>query len=438
MKGMDAKLIVSDREILLPVIQGTDGTSSIDIEHLYEKSGLRVLDPRLNNVNIARSAITYVDGKGGKLLYRGYRIEDLVQHSSFVEVSYLLSNGDLPNDEQYARYSNELCKHSMIHESMRYFFDAFPGDVHPLAILATMVTALSSYYPATYEDNLIKGIDIRARLLAKVRTLAAWAYKKSAGQPVVYPRDELPYCTNFLNMVFAVPAEDHEVLPAHDRLLNQMLILYSDHEQNVATTTMRIVASTQANIFACVNAAMCALWGSREFGANIPPIPMLLQMTERRQSPEDYFGRFIRGQEVIRSNGLGHSSYRTMDPRAVIARKLFHEFRKDNDIVRHDPLFETALEVEEFTLGHPFFKEKGLYPNLDYYSALIFRAMGLPVTMNNVIRTIGKLSGWLAHWIEQHAENNRTSYRPGQVYSGQSDRAFPPGRTPRGWSGSIL
>lgn len=431
---MDAKLVMPDQEISLPIIQGSDGSRSIDIRTLQPRSGIRVFDPRLNSVSIARSEITYVDSGSGRLLYRGYRIEDLVKNSTFVEVSYLLSNGELPDDEQYARYSNELCKHSMIHESMRYFFDAFPGDIHPLAILATMVTALSSYYPATYEDNLEKGIDIRARLLAKVRTLAAWAYKKSVGQPVVYPRDELPYCTNFLNMVFAVPAEDYQVPQAYDRILNQMLILYSDHEQNVATTTLRIVASTQANMFACVNAAMCALWGSREFGANIPPIPMLLHMTERRQSPESYFERFIRGQEIIRSNGLGHASYQSMDPRAIIARKLFHDFRKDNEIASSDALFQTALEVEEFTLGHPFFKEKGLYPNLDFYSALIFRAMGLPMTMNNVIRTIGKLSGWLAHWIEQHAENNRSSYRPGQLYGGQLERPFPAGRTPRTWT----
>ncbi|HMU83258.1 MAG TPA: citrate/2-methylcitrate synthase [Leptospiraceae bacterium] len=429
----DAKLILDNQEYHLPVVQGTDGSRSIHADSLFEKTGLRIFDPRLNNVNITKSAITYIDPVSGRLLYRGYRIEDLVEHSSFVEVSFLLNEGELPNQEQYANYSNELCKHSMIHESMRYFFDAFPGDAHPIAILATMVTALSAYYPSTYEENLKKGVDIRARLLAKVRTLAAWSYKKSVGEPVVYPRDEMPYCTNFLNMLFAVPAETYQVPKSHDRVLNQLLILYSDHEQNTATTTMRLVASSQANLFACINAAMCAMWGSREFGANIPPIPMLDQMTKRRQSPEEYFEKFIKGQEIIRSNGLGHSSYRTQDPRAIIARKLFHEFRKTNEIAAVDPLFEKALEVEEFTLGHPYFKEKGLYPNLDYYSALIFRMIGLPMTMNNVIRTIGKLSGWLAHWMEQHDEGVRGAYRPGQVYTGVAERPFPTDRQGTHW-----
>ncbi len=421
----DAKIIIENQEYSLPIVVGTDGSKSIQADSLFEKTGLRIFDPQLANTNIARSAITYIDPASGRLLYRGYRIEDLVEHSSFVEVSYLLNKGELPNQEEYQVYSNELCKHSMIHESMRYFFDAFPGDAHPIAILATMVTALSSYYPATYEENLKKGIDIRARLLAKVRTLAAWAYRKSSGQPLVYPRDELPYCTNLLNMIFATPAETYVVPKSHDRVLNQILILYSDHEMNTATTTMRLVGSSQANLFACINAAMCAMWGSREFGANIPPIPMLESMTKRRQSPEEYFEKFIKGQEIIRSNGLGHSSYHTQDPRAVIARKLFHEFRRDNEIAQTDPLFEKALEVEEFTLGHPFFKEKGLYPNLDYYSALIFRMMGLPMTMNNVLRTIGKLSGWLAHWMEQHDAGARGAYRPGQVYTGLPERTFP-------------
>ncbi|MCE9599303.1 MAG: citrate synthase [Spirochaetia bacterium] len=431
---MEAKIELNGKHYVLPVIQASEGAPSIDAQLLFEKTGYRVFDPRLNDTNIAQSSITYIDSEHNRLLYRGYRIEDLVEHSSFVEVSYLLSNGELPDQNQYAKYSNELCKHSMIHESMRHFFDAFPGDAHPLAILATMVTALSAYYPATYEENLAKGIDIRARLLAKVRTLAAWAYKKSVGQPIVYPRDELPYCTNFLNMMFAHPADDYEVPKEYDRLLNQILVLYSDHEQNVATATMRLVASTQANMFACINAAMCALWGSREYGANKPPIPMLMEMTERHHSAEEYFEKFIKGQEVIRSNGFGHPGYKGIDPRATIAKKLFHDYRKTHEISQSDPLFAKALEVEEFTLGHPFFKEKGLYPNLDFYSALIFRMMGLPMTMNNVIRTMGKLSGWLAHWVEQHLERPRGSYRPGQIYTGVSERAFPATHKSKSWT----
>ncbi|MBI3395146.1 MAG: citrate synthase, partial [Spirochaetia bacterium] len=365
-----AALHIDDKSVPLQLINGTDGTQALDLSGLGEQTGLLAFDPSLNNTAWTRSAITWIDGAHGTLLYRGVNVEELVEHSTFVETSYLLSHGDLPNEKQHKEYSTSLSKHSMIHESMRNFFDAFPGTAHPIAILATMVTALSSYYPATFEENIARGIDIKSRLLAKVRTLAAWAYKKAMGQPVIYPRDELPYCTNFLNMVFAIPAEAYAVPPEHDKILNQLLILYSDHEQNASTSTVRLVGSTKANLFACINAGLCAMWGGRESGSNLPPIPMLEAMVDFNQKPEVYFEKFIRGTEPLRSNGLGHSSYKVTDPRAVISRKLFHQYLKSHPSAA-DSVIDKALEVEEFATGHPYFIERRMYPNLDFYSALI-------------------------------------------------------------------
>ena len=409
-----------------PVMTASDGSQFFDVRELKEKTGLSAYDPDLHNTAIARSAITWIDSKSGRLLYRGIDVEELVKHSSFVETSYLLSKGELPTQSELEQYSRSLSKHSMIHESMRNFFDSFPGNAHPLAIMATMVTALSSYYPQSFEENIQKGIDVRTRLLAKVRTLAAWAYKKSVGQPTIYPRDELPYCKNFLNMMFAVPAEAHTVTEADDRILNQILILYSDHEYNVATTTMRFVASTRANLFACVNAGIMTLWGARESDANLPPIILLREMIQNSETPDQYFERFIKKGEPISSNGLGHSAYGPEDPRATISRRIFHEYRKNHPDALKSPLIRKALEVEEYTMGHPFFKEMKLYPNLDFYSALIFHLLGIPSEMNNVIRVIGKLSGWLSHWLEQRNETERRSFRPRQVYTGKMHRSYGP------------
>lgn len=411
-------------EIELPVMRGNDGRGILDIRELAEKTGYYTYDQNLNNTAIAGSAITWIDSKNGQLLYRGYDVAELVEHSSFVEVSYLLSNGELPTAQALEDYSGSLSKHSMIHESMRNLFDSFQGAANPLAILATMLTTLSSYYPDPHEENIKRGIDVRTRLLAKVRTLAAWAYKKSIGQPTIYPRDELPYCTNFLNMMFSVPAEPLVVRPEDDRILNQMLILYSDHEHNVATSTVRLVASTRANLFACIAAGVCTLWGARESDANLPPVYMLQEMIDKSVSPEDYFEKFIKRGEILKSNGLGHTAYEKEDPRAVLARKLFHEYRKNHPAAENDPMIRKALEVEEYVTGHPFFKEVNLYPNLDYYSAMVFHLLGIPAEMNNVIRAMGKLSGWLAHWVEQRHELDQLAYRPRQIYRGKMKRGY--------------
>lgn len=413
------------RNRTLPVIESSDGASLLNIQSLSEETGLYTFDPALRNTAIARTKISYIDGKHNRLFYRGYDIEELVAKSTFVETSYLLIHGELPTVAQITAYSRDLSKHSMIHESMRTFFDAFPGGKgHPLAILATMITALSGLYPESFEETLSRGVDIRVRLLAKVRTLAAWSHKKSVGQPIIYPRDEFPYCTNFLNMMFAIPAESYEVPREDDRILNQMLILYADHEMNATTTAVRIVASARANLFACINAGICALWGSRESDAVMPPALMLIRMIERNLSAEQYFEKFIQGREQLKLGGFGHGAYEGVDPRAKIARRLFQEFLKVKPDAEHDPLIQKGLEVEDYTLNHPLFKQMNLYPNVDFYSALVFKMIGIPPEMNNVVRTIGKLAGWLAHWSESREELSRTVYRPRQLYVGEIGRTF--------------
>ncbi len=421
----NAKLEINGQNYELPIVEGTDGQQALDVTELKEKTGFFTYDPTLNNTAVARSEITRIDSKNGKLLYRGYDVEDLVDQSTFVETSYLLFNGELPGQEEYKNYSALLSNHSMVHESMRNVFDAFPGNAHPLAILATMVTALSSYYPETFEDNIRMGVDQRTRLLAKVRTLAAWAYKKSIGHPVIYPRDELPYCHNLLNMMFAVPAEPYTVPDDDAKLLNQIFILYSDHEQNSATSTVRFISSTKANLFVCINAGISTLWGAREAAYTVHTIPMLETMHNNGLTAEQFFAEFINGEKKLKSPAFGHRKYATVDPRAAISRRLFHDYLKNHPSGRDNPLVRKGLEVEEFMLGHPFFKEFGLYPNLDFYSALSFMTMGIPRSMYNVMRVIGKMAGWLAHWEEERRITPKP-VRPQQIYAGVPNREYVP------------
>ena len=417
------KLILDGREFEFPIITGTDGSRAINIDDLYETTGIHTYDPQLKNTTYLKSSISWIDSDHGTLLYRGYDVEELVRHSTFVETSYLLRYGELPDKDQLSKYSASLCKHSMIHEDIRNIFDAFPAGAHPLAILATMVSTLSSYYPQTYEENIARGIDIGTGLLSKVRTLAAWSYKKSIGEPIIYPIDSLPYWNNFLNMMFSIPTETY-VCPEEDiKIMNQIMILYSDHEQTVGTTSVRLVGSTKANLYACVVSGLSAMWGARESGANIPPMIMVETMIHQNLNPEVFFEKFIKGHEPLRSNGLGSPQYKTIDPRAKISKDLFHEYRKTHGSASNDPCIQKALEVEEFVLGHPYFLEMGLYPNLDFYSAMIFHLLGIPNSMNNVIRVIGKLSGWLAHWHEQRTDIN-WAYRPAQIYTGKLKRPY--------------
>ena len=413
-------------EYKLPIITGNDAHQYIDVTQLYQKTKLYTYDHLLKNTAIAQSSITSIDLKTSTLRYRGYNIEDLVSQSSFPEVVYLLINGDLPNNEEYKNYLETLTQHNMVHEAMKNFFDGFPGDAHPLAILATMVTALSSYYPETYDKLKEEGVDLKARLLSKVGTLAAWAYKKSIGQPVIYPRDYLPYCANFLHMMFALPVEKYEVSPESEKILNQILILYSDHEQNISTSTVRLVGSTLANLFVCINAGISALWGLREASSKFDTMSMLSTMQEHNMKPEKFFEKFINGEESFHSSAFGHKKYSAMEARAKVAHTIFHDLVKQNTTWSSKSVISLALEVEEFVLGHPYFLERGLLPNLDFYSGLLLSYIGIPKSMFNVVRVIGKLGGWLAHWDEQQnvTKDHKSHMRPQQIYIGHKPRDF--------------
>ena len=432
------KLNINDKEIFLPIIEGNDGRNSLDLTSLHEQTGLYGYDYRLHNTAIAQSNITYIDKENGKLYYRGYDLETLVEHSRFVEVSYLLIHGELPTTTQYKKYSNSLSKHSMIHEAMRNFFSGFPVGSNPLAILATMVTALSSYYPLSYEEHFSEGIDIKTRLLSKVRTLAAWAYKKSIGHPTIYPRDEYPYCTNFLNMMFALPTSKYVVKPIQAKMLNQVLILYGDHEMSVATTTVRLVASSGANLFVCINAGISALWGSREAINQLNTLQILEEMVTKNMKAEDFFKDYVSGKKDLNSNTFGHKKYNGMEARARVAKKILHKYLIDykDDLATQNQLtsnyiplskiLSKAIELEDYVENNTYFNQRNLYPNLDFYSSLLLSIIGIPETMFNVVRVIGKLGGWLAHWEEEYRanKNTKTFIRPQQVYTGNKIREF--------------
>ena len=426
--GQDsARLVFSGQEYILPVFTGSDGKMGVDIQHLYKDTGLYSYDPLLNNTAVAKSSITYIDSEHGKLYYRGHDIEDLVVQSSFAEAAYLLMNNKLPTQEEWKKYSTALSTHSLIHEAMKNFFYGFAGNTHPLATLATMVTSLSNYYPDSYEEQIHNEVDIQTLLLAKIRTLAAWSYKKSIGQPVIYPLNHLSYCANFLNMMFAVPAEPYVVPQEDECLLNQVLILYSDHEQNIATTTVRLLSSSGANLFVCISAGICALWGARETSGEIHTMAMLKTILGKKMKPADFFAPFLEGKETLYSPAFGHKKYTWMGPRARIAQKIFWDYAKKYPDKAKSPLIQKAFEIEDFVLNNSFFTKNHLFPNLDFYSALLFNMIGIPESMFNVVRVIGKLAGWLAHWEEQKQSTPPHRHmRPQQIYLGTSKQKYIP------------
>ena len=407
----------------LPCSTTDDGTCYINIKDLYKNKKTYVYDPSLVNVAIARSSITYIDTEKDKLYYRGYDIEDLVKNCSFVEVAYLLMNKDLPNEEECANYRQLLTKHSLVHEDMKNIFDTLPANSHPLANLATMITTLSAYYSGTYEENIILGIDLKARLLSKIRTLAAWSYKKSIGHPFIYPLDRLDYISNFLRMMFCVPAMLYNVSPYDAKILEQSLMLYSDHEQNIATSTVIFVGNTGANIFASINAGINALWGMRDrWDSNT--VSMLTQMHQENLSAKEFLSEFIHSSTPQSFTTFGHQKYKGKDPRSVIIQKLFYEYIKEKKI--QHPIIDKVCEIEDYLLKDSYCIEKNIYPNADFYTALIFYFLGIPEKMNDVMRLIGKLPGWLAHW-EEHKTNYETmTLRPQQLYEGYGPRKFIP------------
>jgi citrate synthase len=412
-----AILKVGEKEIKLPVVVGTEGEKAIDIAELRKSTGYVTLDPAFMNTAACYSSITFVDGDKGVLHYRGIPIEELVKIGSFVKVSYLLINGALPTPEQARNYSHTLNSHSILHEDMRHFFDHFPRGAHPMHILSTMINALAVFYPNVDLTSRDKDIDISAaRLLATVRTMAAFAYKKSIGEPVVYPRHDLKYCANFLNMMFDSPVAPYEVRPESERLLNILFILHADHEQNCSTTAVRTVGSAQVNLYATISAGMSALSGPLHGGANQEVVEML-KMIERDGDIEKYIRKAKDKNDPFRLMGFGHRVYKTYDPRAAIIKRECDAFLEAMDL--KDPLLDVAREVERIALQDDYFISRNLYPNVDFYTGIIYRALGIPEDMFTVMFALARLPGWIAHWKEMTGGNSRI-VRPRQIYIGKT------------------
>lgn len=412
------KLTYDGKQYDLPVVQGTEGETAVDIGTLRKTSGLITLDRGYGNTGSCRSAITFIDGEKGILRYRGYPIEEVAASARFTEVCYLLINGDRPTADQLADWRSQMTYHTLLHEDMKKFFEGYPPSAHPMAIMASMVASMSAYYPDknTDEDENI------VRMLAKSKTIAAFAFKKSIGQPFIYPRNDLSWPANFLRMMFAVPAEPYEVPKVLEEALNLLLILHADHEQNCSTSTMRMVGSSEANLFASVSAAICALWGPRHGGANQRVIEMLEQIQREGGDYQHFLDRVKRKDEGVRLMGFGHRVYKNFDPRANLLKTAADRIFRELGI--SDPLLELAVKIEEAALQDEFFVERKLYPNVDFYSGLIYRAMGIPTDMFTVMFVLGRLPGWIAHWKEMREAPEFRIHRPRQIYVGETLRTF--------------
>mgnify|MGYP000901988313 CR=1 FL=1 len=424
-----AKLTVnvggSEQTHELPVVVGTEQERAVDIGSLRAKTGYVCLDPAFMNTASTTSAITFLDGEKGVLRYRGYPIEQLGAKSSFVEVCYLVIYGNLPTKEQYDKFATRLTRHSLIHEDMKRFFDGYPSTAHPMAILSSMVCSLSSYYPDALDVQNKAVLDITmCRLLAKVPTIAAYSYKKSVGQPFVYPQNHLDYCSNFLNMMFSVPAEPYEVDPDIRDAINLLLILHADHEQNCSTSTVRLVGSAQANLFASIAAGICALWGPLHGGANQEVVEMLEQIKADGGDVQKFVKLAKDKTSTFRLMGFGHRVYKNFDPRAKIIKAAADRVLGKLGI--KDPLLDIAKRLEEAALEDPYFVDRKLYPNVDFYSGIIYRALGFPTNMFTVLFALGRLPGWIAHWKEMHDQPSTKIGRPRQIYTGENARDYIP------------
>jgi citrate synthase len=408
-----------------PVVTGTENERAIDIANMRAKTGLVTLDPAFMNTASTKSAITFLDGEKGILRYRGYPIEQIAENSRFVETAHLLIYGELPTQAEIDRFSTNLTRHSLIHEDMKHFFDGFPSTAHPMAVLSSMVCSLSTYYPEEHDINDKEKMDITiARLISKVRTIAAYAYKRSIGQPFIYPRNDLKYAANFLHMMFAVPSEPYVIDPDVEAAINLLFILHADHEQNCSTSTVRLVGSSRANLFASVAAGILALWGPLHGGANQEVIEMLEQIRNDGGDVKKYVELAKDKNSNFRLMGFGHRVYKNFDPRAKIIKQTADKVLKKLGI--KDPLLDIAKELEEAALKDSYFVERKLYPNVDFYSGIIYRALGFPTSMFTVLFAIGRLPGWIAHWKEMMEDPTTKIGRPRQIYTGPTAREYIP------------
>jgi citrate synthase len=417
-----ARLTLDGKSFDLPVVVGSEGEVGVDITQLRAKSGAITLDQGYANTGACESAITFIDGEKGILRYRGYPIEEIAGRAQFTEICYLLVYGHLPSPAELAEFRDRLTRHSLLHEDMKKFFESYPPNAHPMAILSSMVASLSTYYPETgTSDNIDLNI---IRLLAKAKTIAAFSYKKNIGQPFIYPQNDLSYCANFLYMMFAVPSEPYKVSPVLERALNLLLILHADHEQNCSTSTVRMVGSSQANLFASISAGICALWGPLHGGANQKVIEMLERIKNDGGDYRKYVAMAKDKSSDFRLMGFGHRVYKNFDPRAKILKSTCDEIL--GELGLSDPLLEIAKHLEEVALSDEFFIERKLYPNVDFYSGIIYRAMGIPTNMFTVMFALGRLPGWIAHWQEMREDVKTKINRPRQVYTGATQRKFVP------------
>jgi citrate synthase len=420
-----ARLNLGDRAADLPIVIGTEDERAVDISKLRAQTGFVTLDEGYVNTGATTSGITYLDGEQGILRYRGYPIEVLAEKCDFVEVSYLLIYGELPTREQLEKFRTSLRRHTMLHEDMRSFYNGFPRDAHPMAILGSVVGALSTFYQDSLDVHIPEKVQISVyRLMAKLPTIAAYSHKKSIGQPFVYPSNDREYCDNFLHMMFAVPSEPYRVDPDSVEALNKLLIVHADHEQNCSTSTVRMVGSSDANLFASISAGICALWGPLHGGANQACVEMLEQIRADGGNVKKYVELAKKKDQGFRLMGFGHRVYKNYDPRAKIIKGMCDRLLEKMKI--HDPVFDIAKELEEVALSDPYFIERKLYPNVDFYSGVVYRAMGMPVQMFTVLFAMGRLPGWIAHWMEMHHSPAKKICRPRQVYTGYNLREFVP------------
>ena len=421
--GKKAELHYEGKVYEIPVVTGSENENALDISKLRGQSGLITLDRGFKNTGSTESAITFLNGEEGILRYRGYSIEELAEKSSFLEVSFLLIYGELPTETELNKFTKDISKHTLVHEDVKSILDGYPSKAHPMGVLSSLVSALTAFYPKSLDPNRSKEqIDgTIIRFIAKLPTLAAWSFKNRMRQPIMYPKNKLNYTSNFLHMMFGLPTQDTEINPIVSKALDKLLILHADHEQNCSASTVRIVGSSHASLYASVSAGIAALWGPLHGGANQAVIEMLEEIKADGGDVDKYVAKAKDKSDPFRLMGFGHRVYKNFDPRATIIKKAADDVLHELGI--EDPVLDIAMKLEKVALEDEYFKARGLYPNVDFYSGIIYRALGIPTDMFTVMFAIGRLPGWIAQWKEMR-ENNEPIGRPRQVYIGATERGY--------------
>ena len=420
-----ARISIEGTDYELPVVRGSEGEVAVDISRLRNQAGVITIDPGYGNTGACRSSITFIDGERGILRYRGVPIEQLAEHSSFLEAAWLLMEGELPNRKQIGTFIDHITYHTMIHEDVKRFYAGFPHQAHPMAITGAVVGALSTFYPDSMEVTNDREMEIAIhRLIAKVPTIVAYSYKHSMGQPFISPLNKLDYAANFLHMMFATPAEEYEVDPVVARTMDLIFLLHADHEQNCSASTVRMVGSSQANLFSAISAGVHALWGPLHGGANQAVVEMLQQIRASGDDGRQFLDKVKNKRAGMRLMGFGHRVYKNFDPRATIIKRACFDVLERLEV--SNPLLDIAVQLEEIALRDEYFIARKLYPNVDFYSGIILQALGVPVNMFTTLFAIGRLPGWIAHWLEMIHDPETKIARPRQIYTGARERPYVP------------